>query len=82
MTKRISRTRHGEDCLQSRIGLDHAALVQLVLLDVLPDLLRDFRASQRLRTADARERRGESLLGEDTSDKANAHPPHVAFVTF
>ena len=38
---RVSRTRNGHDCFQRRVRLDHAALVELVLLNVHPDLLRD-----------------------------------------
>ena len=38
---RVSRTRHGHHRFERRVRLDHAALVELVLLNVHPDLLRD-----------------------------------------
>jgi len=44
--------RHREDRLQRRIGLDGTSIVQLVALDVNPNLLRHLRARKRLRTAD------------------------------
>merc|ERR1719152_543132 len=57
-------TRHGEDFLHGRIGLDSAALVELVLFYVNPDLLRHLRARHRLPTADRRQLRAQSLWGE------------------
>ena len=40
-------------------------LVELVRLDVNPDLLRDLGARKRLRAADSRQSRAQDLLGED-----------------
>merc|ERR1711869_129377 len=60
--------RNREDRLHRRVGFDDAPVVQLVLLDVDPDLLRPFRARHRLPTADGRQRRAQRLRGE----KANA----------
>ena len=44
---------------------DWVILVELVRLDVNPDLLRDLGARKRLRAADSRQSRAQDLLGED-----------------
>merc|ERR1712224_280561 len=57
--------RHREDRLQRTVGLDDPPFVELVRLDVNPDLLRDLGARKRLRAADSRQSRAQDLLGED-----------------
>ena len=47
--------RNGEDGLQRRVRLDHTTVVKGILLDVGPDLLRDFRTRHLLPTADGRQ---------------------------
>jgi len=61
------QTRNREDRLERRIRLDDPAVVQAVLLDVHPDLLRHLRARHRLPTADARQRRAQGLRGENAN---------------
>ena len=52
--------------LKSRLsGAISSHLIELVRLDVTPDLLRDLCARKRLRTADSRQRRAQGLLGEN-----------------
>merc|ERR1712193_65283 len=53
--------RHREDRLQGGIRLNRAAVVELVLLDVGPDLLGNLSARHLLPTADGRQRRRKDL---------------------